>query len=53
MENTLKVFNRNMFDETKHWSNPNLVTKLFAGPSYSEGHTILAQSIYLEYPYQS
>ena len=25
-----------MFDKTWHWSNPNPVTKLFAGPSYSE-----------------
>ena len=27
-----------MFDKTWHWSNPNPVTKLFAGPSYSPVH---------------
>ena len=30
---TLKVCNKNMFDKTQRWSNPNPVTKLFAGPS--------------------
>ena len=42
-----EVCNKNVLDKTLHWSNPNPVTKLFAGPLVSEFNYVLLFIFYL------